>query len=285
MTIPDIEILLKLSEIYGISINDILKADVTKIRFQKSIVFPGEEKRSKNVFVIGCGRWGTFIAWYLDKIGHKVSLYGRETSAKMQELLATGKNSYLSLTDSIHLVTTYEGINPADYIVISVGAQQLQSVATELAMNRADGKTVILCMKGIEIDTGRRLSQVVSDTLDHSHKGVTQEQLGEFELKHGQKKRYFLNSEKFTSNAQVAKIGEYFAYCIRENGLEFDVIMGLAYHGIAFSTSTACSLFNKYGVTVDYCFDRKVADIEVTAIVVIADLTNAEAKAQGLGTW
>ncbi|MBP3569878.1 MAG: helix-turn-helix domain-containing protein [Lachnospiraceae bacterium] len=151
-------------------------------------------------------------------------------------------------------------------------------------------------------------------------------QLGEFELKHGQKKNYFLDTEKFTTNAQVAKIGEYFADCIRENGLEFDVIMGLAYHGIAFSTATACALFNKYGVTTDYCFDRKVedskgrilcghtlkdgdkvvivddlmstglticeridrlkavADIEVTAVVVIADLTNEEAKAQGLGT-
>ena len=31
--IPDIEILMKLSEIYGISINDILKADISKIKF------------------------------------------------------------------------------------------------------------------------------------------------------------------------------------------------------------------------------------------------------------
>lgn len=83
---------------------------------------------------------------------------------------------------------------------------------------------------------------------------------GEFELKHGQKKNYYLDTEKFTSNAQIAKIGEYFADCIRENNLEFNVLMGLAYHGIAFSTATACALFNKYGVTVDYCFDRKVAD-------------------------
>ncbi|MBQ7775566.1 MAG: orotate phosphoribosyltransferase [Lachnospiraceae bacterium] len=150
-------------------------------------------------------------------------------------------------------------------------------------------------------------------------------QLGEFKLKNGQTKEYYLNTEKFTTNAQIAKIGEYFADCIRENGLEFDVIMGLAYHGIAFSTATACALFNKYGVTVDYCYDRKVADskgrilcghsladgekvvivddlmstgltickrierlkavadIEVVAVVVIADLTNAEARAQGLG--
>ena len=149
---------------------------------------------------------------------------------------------------------------------------------------------------------------------------------GEFELKHGQKKNYYLDTEKFTTNAQIAKIGEYFADCIRENNLECDVVMGLAYHGIAFSTATACALFNKYGVTVDYCFDRKVADskgrivcghtvkdgdrvvivddlmstglticeridrlkeladIKITALVVIADLTNEEAKAKGLGT-
>ena len=28
-----------------------------------------------NITVIGCGRWGTFIAWYLDSIGHNVKLY------------------------------------------------------------------------------------------------------------------------------------------------------------------------------------------------------------------
>lgn len=169
MTIPDIEILLKLSEIYGISINDILKADTTKIKFQKDIVFPGEEKSTKNIFVIGCGRWGTFIAWYLDRIGHKVSLYGRESSVHMQELLTTGKNSYLTLSDTMKLVTTYEEIEQADYIVISVGAQQLQSVVVDMALQQLIEKTVVLCMKGIEIDTGRRLSQVVSDTLDHSN--------------------------------------------------------------------------------------------------------------------
>ena len=32
------------------------------------------------IAVIGCGRWGSFIAWYLDKIGNEVTLYGRESS-------------------------------------------------------------------------------------------------------------------------------------------------------------------------------------------------------------
>ena len=85
-------------------------------------------------------------------------------------------------------------------------------------------------------------------------------EFGEYKLKNGQIKNYYLNSEKFTTNAQIAKIGEYFADCIRENNIEFNVIAGLAYHGIAYSTATATILLNKYGITTDYCFDRKVAD-------------------------
>lgn len=169
VTVPDIEILLRLSEIYGVSINDILKADLTKIKFQKEIVFPGEEKAAKKVFVIGCGRWGTFIAWYLDKIGHEVYLYGREQSGNMKELLETRKNKYLTLTDSIHLTTSYEEMKDADYIIISVGAQSLQTVVSDMAALSLREKKVVLCMKGIEIETGRRLSQIASDTLDHSN--------------------------------------------------------------------------------------------------------------------
>lgn len=169
-TIPDIEILMNLSEIYGISINDIIKADLANIKFQKEIVFPEKNKNVKNVFVIGCGRWGTFIAWYLDKIGHMVSLYGREQSDNMKELLETRKNQYLSLPETVNLTTSYKELDKADYIIISVSAQKLQGVVCELANQFLRGKTIVLCMKGIEIETGRRLSQIASDTLEHSNK-------------------------------------------------------------------------------------------------------------------
>lgn len=169
-TIPDIEILMNLSEIYGISINDIIKADLANIKFQKEIVFPEKNKNVKNVFVIGCGRWGTFIAWYLDKIGHMVSLYGREQSDNMKELLETRKNQYLSLQETVNLTTSYKELDKADYIIISVSAQKLQEVVCELANQFLRGKTIVLCMKGIEIETGRRLSQIASDKLEHSNK-------------------------------------------------------------------------------------------------------------------
>lgn len=49
----------------------------------------------------------------------------------------------------------------------------------------------------------------------------------------------------YISNAQISKIGEYFADCIRENNIQFDAIIVTAYHGIPFSVATACALFQK----------------------------------------
>ena len=80
------------------------------------------------------------------------------------------------------------------------------------------------------------------------------------QLKSGIQAHFYLNFENFTTNAQIAQIGEFFADCIRENNIEFDTILGLSYHGIAFSVATACALFRKYGMVVNYCHDRKVPD-------------------------
>ena len=124
----------------------------------------------KKIFVIGCGRWGTFIAWYLDNIGHSVSLYGRSSSKRMEELMESGKNEYLTLSDSMVLTNSYNGISSSDIIIVSISSQALQNVANDLKELDIKNKTIVLCMKGIEIGSGRRLSQIISETVDESNK-------------------------------------------------------------------------------------------------------------------
>ena len=53
--------------------------------------------------VIGCGRWGTFIAWYLNYVKQEVILYGRKDSKNMHQLLKNRKNEYLELPLNITL--------------------------------------------------------------------------------------------------------------------------------------------------------------------------------------
>lgn len=72
--------------------------------------------------------------------------------------------------------------------------------------------------------------------------------------------KYWLNTENFSTTAELSNIVEVFADCIRENYLDFNVILGMAYHGIAFSAATAVSLYDKYGVVVNHCYERKVPD-------------------------
>ena len=170
IAVPDIEIMVKLSEMYGITVNDIIHGDISKIEYKKEVRLPGSGNTFKKIFIIGCGRWGTFIAWYLDKLGHSVTLFGRESSSKMKKLMETGKNEYVTLSDNIALTTSYASCADADIILISVNAQNLNDVAKKLNEKNIKNKIIVLCMKGIEIDTGRRLSQVVTDNVDHSNR-------------------------------------------------------------------------------------------------------------------
>lgn len=121
------------------------------------------------VTVIGCGRWGSLITWYLDYIKMDVTLYGRAESKNMQRFLAERKNDYLTLPESVKLSTDLSCVKNAEVIVISINSQGLQALLEELKPYDLQNKIFVLCMKGIEIATGRRLTQVVNDSVDFSN--------------------------------------------------------------------------------------------------------------------
>ena len=123
-----------------------------------------------NITVIGCGRWGSFIAWYLDRTGHTVFLYGRKGSSHMQQFMTTRSNGLLTLPESITLTNTLDDLDKSDVIVISIAAQSLDSLMTQLEAMQLQNKVFVLCMKGIEIGTGRRLSQIAGAQLEASNK-------------------------------------------------------------------------------------------------------------------
>ncbi len=119
------------------------------------------------VLVIGCGRWGSLIAWYLDTLGHSVSLYGLADAPDMQRLLKERKNDLLTLPESVTLTTT---ITDADVIIAAIPSQQLRNLLSEPAMQQLRDKKIVLCMKGIEIVSGKRLSQVANELLHPSNR-------------------------------------------------------------------------------------------------------------------
>ncbi|MBR2361759.1 MAG: orotate phosphoribosyltransferase [Spirochaetaceae bacterium] len=82
---------------------------------------------------------------------------------------------------------------------------------------------------------------------------------GDFTLKSGRKAPYFINTGNYKTGTHLARLGGFYADCIKDHGLEADILFGPAYKGIPLSVSAAVALFNKYGIDLGYCFDRKEA--------------------------
>ena len=122
-----------------------------------------------NITVIGCGRWGSLITWYLDHIGHRVTLYGRAASPRMQAFLTTRQNDLLTLPESVALSTALDAaLESAETVIISIGSQSLRALLAEAPMQALRDKTVVLCMKGLEMGTGERLSVIAGELLHPS---------------------------------------------------------------------------------------------------------------------
>ena len=122
------------------------------------------------VTVIGPGRWGSCITWYLDKIGNDVTLYGMECDPAIKAFKEPRNNSYLELPLSVKISTDINVVKDADVVVTSVPTQALQGLMDELKPLGIKNKIFVYCTKGIEISTGRRISEIVKDNLDPSNK-------------------------------------------------------------------------------------------------------------------
>lgn len=118
-----------------------------------------------NISVLGCGRWGSFIGWYLANHGNNVVQWGIEGDYTFDVLKNTGKNEYVELDKKIELTSDLEkAINHAEIIVISISSQAVRSFMQRVNKYDISKKIFVLCMKGIEIETGKRLSQVVAES-------------------------------------------------------------------------------------------------------------------------
>ena len=118
-----------------------------------------------NITILGPGRWGSFIAWYLDKNKHNVKLWGLPHSSAFQNFLITRKNDYVELPESINMTTNLEeSLNHSEYIIISISSQALRDLMQKISTFKSyQNKKYILCMKGIEDTTGCRLSTILLD--------------------------------------------------------------------------------------------------------------------------
>jgi len=116
---------------------------------------------------MGGGSWGTTFAQVLCDAGTQTVLWCRRQEVA-EVINASGRNrDYLpevALPDSLRATADAElALAGAEVIVLAVPAQTLRRNLTDWVSLIPRGALLVSLMKGIELDTGRRMSEVIGD--------------------------------------------------------------------------------------------------------------------------
>lgn len=83
---------------------------------------------------------------------------------------------------------------------------------------------------------------------------------GDFVTKSGRKTPFFINTGRYATGSQLARLGRYYAEAIVGRlGHDYDTLFGPAYKGIPLVVTTAMALAEHHNKDVGFCFNRKEA--------------------------
>ncbi len=124
------------------------------------------------VSVLGAGSWGTVLALLLAQNGHGVRLWTRDRA--LEEMLRRRENArYLPgvlLPDHDLVPTTdlFQALFETQVVVFAVPSGAMREVAREVAPLLPPDALLLSAAKGLEEETGLRMSQVLEQTLSGS---------------------------------------------------------------------------------------------------------------------
>jgi glycerol-3-phosphate dehydrogenase (NAD(P)+) len=122
-----------------------------------------------NVAVIGTGGWGTALAVLLHGNGHKVTLWGR-LKEEVEPIIAAGENKAFLPGVKIpkEIVLTLDAklaLRAAEMVVLAVPSHGMRSICEQVRQFLPAGLPLVSVAKGIENETGARMSEVIAQVL------------------------------------------------------------------------------------------------------------------------
>ncbi|MFC7442142.1 NAD(P)H-dependent glycerol-3-phosphate dehydrogenase [Laceyella putida] len=130
------------------------------------------------VAVLGAGSWGTVLAAVLADNGHEVTLWARrDEQAKEIDQAHTNRKYLPDVTLPVTMRATSslaEALVDKEAVLFAVPSHSMREIAREARQWMTKDMLVIHAAKGFEIDTWKRMSEVLAEELGTEHKeGIT----------------------------------------------------------------------------------------------------------------
>ena len=121
-----------------------------------------------SAIVLGAGSWGTALAAVLAERGLQVQFWGRDREL-IDEMRATRRNRRylpdLVLPEQVRMTSELGELEPAQLLVFVVPSKAVRDTAQQVAAaGLADrARVVVSCAKGIELHSGKRLTEILAE--------------------------------------------------------------------------------------------------------------------------
>src|SRR5690625_3574446 len=120
--------------------------------------------------VLGTGSWGTTFAAVLADAGTQVTMWGRRAEVCEQITTSHRNEDYLpgtELPDTITATTDIAAaLEGANLVVLALPAQSVAKILQEITDIWPENAIAVSLMKGVELGTHRRMSEVISHALN-----------------------------------------------------------------------------------------------------------------------
>ncbi len=124
-----------------------------------------------SIGVIGAGAWGTAMAQALSAGGRKVIIWAREHEV-VEAINTKHENTIylpgIPLDKNLKATESLSEAAESDIILLVTPAQHVRATLKAMRGELSQGKTVAICSKGIELDTGLLLSQVAKEVVPNA---------------------------------------------------------------------------------------------------------------------
>jgi glycerol-3-phosphate dehydrogenase (NAD(P)+) len=127
----------------------------------------------KQIAVIGAGSWGTALAVIAARAGHSVRLWSRN-DAVVSSINQQHVNSRYLSSASIPGSVTASGdiavaVQDASLVVLAVPSHAARETLTAIQSHLHEAAIIVSVAKGIEIESGKRISEITKEVIASSH--------------------------------------------------------------------------------------------------------------------
>lgn len=129
----------------------------------------------QNIGVLGAGAWGTALAAAAVEAGRNTLLWAREpevVSAINETHVNTVYLPQVELNKNLKATQNLSDMADCDAVLLVTPAQHLRSMTSSLVSHLKKGVPLIICSKGIEVQTGKLMSQAIKEVTQKHPVGV-----------------------------------------------------------------------------------------------------------------